>query len=224
MPPNSISPHDQSGSQRRHAARAALRHLSSVDARMRRLIERIGPFRPIITRDPFAAIIGSVIQQQVSMSSAAAVQKRVRQLCPRGRLTAKTLLAAPVQDLRAAGLSRQKAAYVKNVSAAFANRTLTAAGLRRMSDDDVVAATTAIKGIGPWTAEMLLIFCLERPDIWPVGDLGLRKAVGGFLNLNATPAPAELHGVADAWRPYRTYATWYLWRSLEGPLMPGIKL
>ena len=209
---------------RRQDALAALRHLRQTGPQMRRLVDRIGPFRPIITADPFTAIIGSIIQQQVSMTAAAAIQKRVRRLAARGRLTAKTLLATPDDQLRAAGLSRQKTAYIKNVSAAFVNRDITAAGLRRMSDDQVVEATTAIKGIGRWTADMLLIFCLERPDVWPVGDLGLRKAVRGFLGCEVAPSPGNLQDLADPWRPYRTYATWYLWRSLEGPLMPGIEL
>ena len=205
-------------------AHAALRHLRQADARLGRLIERIGPYRPVICRDPFVALISSVIQQQVSMPAAATIEKRVRALCPRGRLTSAALLALSEQELRGAGLSRQKAAYVRNVADAFASRTLTPARLRRMSDAEVVEATTRLKGIGRWTAEMLLIFCLERADVWPVDDLGLRKAVQNFLGLGEMPRPAAIEDVADGWRPYRSYATWYLWRSLEGPLMPGVAL
>ena len=145
-------------------------------------------------------------------------------LCPRRRLTPAAIMALDHDTLRAAGLSRQKAAYVRNMAEAFASRELSAAKLRRMSDDEVVEATTRIKGVGRWTAEMLLIFCLERPDVWPVDDLGLRKAVRNFLAMTEMPRPAEIQAVADPWRPYRSYATWYLWRSLEGPLMPGVAL
>jgi len=203
---------------------AAVRHLRRVGARLARLIERIGAHRPIITRDPFQALIGSILQQQVSMSAAAAVHKRLRTSCPRGRLTPRAVLALERERLRKVGLSRQKTAYVHNVADAFVSGTLTAARLRRMSDDEVIAATTSIKGVGRWTAEMLLIFCLERPDVWPVDDLGLRKAVRDFLNLKEIPPPRDIQDLADPWQPYRSYATWYLWRSLEGPLMPGISL
>ena len=158
------------------------------------------------------------------MPAAATIRKRVQALCPRGRFTSAALLALTEAELRGAGLSRQKAAYVRNVADAFASRTLTPARLRRMSDEEVVEATTRLKGIGRWTAEMLLIFCLERADVWPVDDLGLRKAVQNFLGLGEMPRPAAIEDVADAWRPYRSFATWYLWRSLEGPLMPGVAL
>lgn len=158
------------------------------------------------------------------MSAAVAIYERLRNLCPRARLTPAAVLALDRRALRGAGLSRQKAASVHNVAEAFASRTLTAAGLRRMSDEEVIAATTRIKGVGRWTAEMLLIFCLQRRDVWPVDDLGLKKAVGKLLGLDELPPAATMHEVAEPWRPYRTYATWYLWRSLEGPLMPGVAL
>ncbi len=208
--------------QRQRAAHTALRHLRRVDPRLRQLIDHIGPHRPQITRAPFRALLGSIIHQQVSMSAAAAIQRRVRDLCPRGRLTPAALLALSEDTLRGAGLSRQKATYVRNVAEEFAARRLTPAKLRRWSDAEVIAATTRIKGVGRWTAEMLLIFCLERPDVWPVDDLGLRKAVRHLLRLKELPAAASLHELAEPWRPYRSYATWYLWRSLDGPLMPGI--
>jgi DNA-3-methyladenine glycosylase II len=209
---------------RRRTALVAIRRLRQVDPRLGRLIAQIGPFRPDITPDPFIALIGSIIQQQLSMAAATTIYRRVRGLCPRQRLTPKAILALDDDALRGVGLSRQKAAYLRNLADAFATRTLTAAGLRAGSDDEVIAATTAIKGIGRWTAEMLLMFCLERPDVWPVDDLGLRKAVRNFLRLGELPPAAAIRELADPWRPYRSYATWYLWRSLEGPLMPGVAL
>jgi DNA-3-methyladenine glycosylase II len=209
---------------RRRRALAACRHLSGADARLRTLIRRIGPHRPIITADPFVALVGSIVQQQISMSAAAAIQKRVKALCPRGRVTPAALRALDHDALRGAGLSRSKARYLQDLADHFATRRLTAAGLRRMSDEEVIETTTAVKGIGRWTAEMLLIFCLERPDVWPIDDLGLRKAVRGFLDLPDLPDKPTITDLAEPWRPYRSYATWYLWRSLEGPLMPGIEL
>jgi len=206
---------------RRRAALAATRHLRAIDERLARLIERIGPFSPAITPSPFVALVGSIIHQQVSMSAGRAIGRRFRSLCA-GRLTPPRVLSCTADQLRAVGLSRQKAAYIRNIAEAFAARTLTAARLRRMSDDEVIEATTALKGVGRWTAEMLLIFCLERPDVWPVDDFGLRKAVQLFAGLAELPAPNAIRDLADPWRPYRTYATWYLWRSLDGPVLPAI--
>jgi DNA-3-methyladenine glycosylase II len=206
---------------RRRTALLATRYLRRADVRLARLIERIGPYCPVITSDPLVALVGSIIHQQVSMSAAAAIRRRLRKLCG-GRLTAPRILRMSVEELRAVGLSRQKAAYVRNIAEAFVVHTLTAARLRRMSDDEVIAATTALKGVGRWTAEMLLIFCLERPDIWPVDDFGLRKAAQLFFGLSEMPTPAAIRHLADPWRPYRSYATWYLWRSLDGPIAPRI--
>jgi DNA-3-methyladenine glycosylase II len=188
---------------------------------MAHLVERVGPFCPVVVRDPFLALVGSIIHQQVSMSAAAAIRRRLCGLCDH-RLTPAGVLRLSTADLRGAGLSRQKAEYVGNVAEAFATGTLTAARLRRMPDEEVIGATTAIKGVGRWTAEMLLIFCLERPDVWPVDDFGLRKAARNFFGLPEAPTPAALRDLGDPWRPYRSYATWYLWRSLEGPLVPAV--
>jgi DNA-3-methyladenine glycosylase II len=207
--------------QRRETRRAA--RLLRKDPRLAQLIKRIGPFCPVVTHDPFLALVGSVLHQQVSMSAAAAIQRRLRALCDH-RLTPARILRWSTSDLRGAGLSRQKAEYVRNIAEAFSTRQLTARKLRRMSDDEVVAAATAIKGVGRWTAEMLLIFCLERPDVWPMDDFGLRKAVQNLLGLAELPRPAAIRNLADPWRPYRTHATWYLWRSLDGPRPPAVTL
>ncbi len=207
-----------------NARAAATRHLCRVDPRLAALIKGLGPYRPTITRDPFAALVGSIVQQQVSMAAGTTIYRRLRRCCPRGRLTPAALLALDDAALRGAGLSRQKASYVHNVAAEFAARRLTRAGLRRMSDNEVIAATTLIKGVGRWTAEMLLIFSLERPDVWPVDDLGLRRAVQLFLGAETPPTAAEMHALGEPWRPHRTCASWYLWQSLGGPVVPGVAL
>ena len=210
--------------QRRRVALAAARYLSRQDPRLAAIIKHIGPHRPIITPNPFVALVGAILQQQVSMSAAAAMHRRLKGLCPRGRITPPAILLLDGDELRGAGLSRQKARYVRDLAQAFASGTLSSRRLRRMSDEQVIDTTTQVKGVGRWTAEMLLIFCLERPDVWPIDDLGLRKAVRQFLQLDDMPDPPTLGQLAEPWRPYRSYATWYLWRSLEGPLMPGMAL
>ena len=208
--------------QRRRTALIAAKYLSKKDTRLKRLIAQIGPHRPTITPDPFAALVGAITQQQVSMNAAAAIHQRVRALC--GRVTPAAILALDDSELRGAGLSRQKTRYVRGIAEAFASGVLSTRKLRRMSDEDVIAATTRLAGVGRWTAEMLLIFCLERPDVWPIDDLGLQRALRRFLKVERLPAVAALRALAEPWCPYRSYATWYLWRSLEGPLMPGIAL
>ncbi|MGE0481179.1 MAG: DNA-3-methyladenine glycosylase [Phycisphaerae bacterium] len=210
--------------QRRAEAETAVRHLLTVEPRFTPLVRLHGLERPIITPDPFVALVGSVLQQQVSMKAAAAMYERLRARCPRRRITPAAIHALTPARLRAAGLSRQKARYVRAIADQFADGRLTARRLRAMSDEQVVAATTEIVGVGRWTAEMLLIFCLDRADVWPVGDLGLRKALALFLGLPEMPREKHIENTADAWRPYRTYATWYLWRSLEGGVMPGVRL
>ncbi len=213
---------EQTGVARRWQARAALRHLSAADPRLAELIRRIGPYTPQLTPDPFQALVGSIVHQQVSMAAATAIRRRLCALCPRQRVTPRTLLAVSLNDLRSAGVSRPKAKYLHGLADAFATRRLTAAGLKSRSDEDVIAAVTELPGVGRWTAEMLLIFCLERSDVWPSDDLGLRTAVRKFLGLKEVPHPRDIQHVADPWRPYRSVATWYLWRSLDGPIQPTI--
>lgn len=210
--------------ERRTRALKATRRLSKVEPQMAALIRAAGPHRLIIHPDPFTTLLGSIVQQQISMTAAAAIRGRLQDLCPRRRFTAKAILAIDEADLRAAGLSRQKAIYVRDLAAHFADGRLRAAKLRKLDDEEVIQATTQVHGIGRWTAEMLLMFCLEREDVWPIDDLGLRKAAQRYLGLADSPKADIMRDFGERWRPYRSYASWYLWRSLEGPLMPGVAL
>ena len=209
---------------RDQTARAAIRHLARADQRLGALIKAIGPFRPSIDTDPFITLVGSILQQQISMSAAASVQKKLVALCPRRRIRPEHILNLSDNELRSAGISRQKCRYLRSLAEHFASGELSTRKLRSMDDEEIIAATTRVVGIGRWTAEMLLIFCLERPDVWPVDDLGLRKAAQAFFQLPEPPPPKTLLPLGDPWRPFRTYASWYLWRSLEGPFMPGVVL
>jgi len=202
--------------------RNAQRHFRRVAPELAALMARIGPFAPKVTSNPFVALLGSITHQQVSMAAGTTIFNRLLDLCPRRRLTPAAIQALDEPTLRTAGLSRQKVTYIRNIADEFASGHLTSAKLRRMPDEDVIAATTRIKGVGRWTAEMLLIFSLERPDVWPIDDLGLRNAVQRHLGSVTPLKPAELTALAEPWRPYRTIATWYLWRSLENPVQPGI--
>lgn len=209
---------------RRQLAERAVAHLSANSVTLSAIISAVGPHRPILSRDPFRTLIGSIIQQQISMSAAAAIQNRLRDACPDRRVAADAVLALRKQSLRRIGLSNQKAEYVRDLAAHFVDGRLSARKLRRMSDEQVIEATTQVRGVGRWTAEMLLIFCLERPDVWPIDDLGIRKAVRKLLELADMPDRATLEATGAPLRPFRSYASWYLWRSLEGPLMPGVAI
>ncbi len=207
---------------REETARTAIAELKARDARLGALIGRIGAYRPAYQADPFLTLVHSITQQQVSMSAAAAIFKRLKALCPRGRVRPAAILALEAGDLRSVGLSWRKAGYVRDLAEHFDTGQLQTRRLRMMSDEEVVEAVTKVKGIGRWTAEMLLMFCLERPDVWPIDDLGVRKAAQAFFELAEMPTASAIRDLADRWRPHRSYATWYLWRSLEGPNMPGI--
>lgn len=202
--------------------RAALRHLRNADERLARVIKQVGPYELQITRDPFVALLGSMLHQQISMKAAATIRARVRDLCPAKRISARNIMAISEHALRGAGLSRQKVRYFRDLSEHFLDGRLKAASLRKMDDEQVLAATTQVIGIGKWTAEMLLIFCLQRPDVWPIDDLGVQVASRKMLGKRKPLERAKLQSLADPWRPYRSYATWYLWRSLDGPVTPGL--
>ena len=172
----------------------------------------------LITRegDIFCGLVEAIVSQQLSTRAAATIYGRVRGLLPNGGSpTPEGLMSLPDDALRGAGLSRQKLAYMRDLSQKMLDGSINAQALSAMSDDEIVAELTKIKGIGRWTVEMLLIFRLTRPDVFPVGDLGIVKAMQKAYNLRGTPNVKRLHAIAEQWRPYRTVASWYLWASLE---------
>jgi DNA-3-methyladenine glycosylase II len=137
-------------------------------------------------------------------------------------MTPESLAALDEVRFRAAGISRQKAAYLRDLAGKVTGGTVPLHHVDAMPDEDVVAALTAIKGIGRWTAEMFLIFRLQRPDVLPVGDLGIQNAIQKAYRLRKKPTPDRMRKLAAAWQPYRSVACWYLWRSLDSP-SPGLK-
>ncbi|MGF1632359.1 MAG: DNA-3-methyladenine glycosylase family protein [Phycisphaerae bacterium] len=194
-------------------------HLAA-DPVLRGLIERVGPCTLSPRTDHFVVLCQSIFNQQLSVKGAATLFGRFRDQFPRRRPTPKVVAAfiasAPEETLRHVGLSRQKRSYLADLSAQFADGRIRPAKLAAMSDDEVVDYLTQVKGIGRWTAEMLLIFNLNRPDVLPVDDLGLIDAAKLAYGLPARPTRQELAAMAEPWRPWRTLATWYLWRGKEG--------
>jgi DNA-3-methyladenine glycosylase II len=193
----------------------ARRSLRRRDPVLGGVIRRVGACTLRPRGDPYRSLLHSVVYQQLAGSAARAIAGRLRSRFG-GRYPAPPrLLAAPEAELRAAGLSRQKIATMKAVARAFDDGTLESRRLHRMEAAEVVEAVTRIKGIGEWTAHMLLMFSLGHPDVLPVGDYGVRRGAMALYDLPELPKPLELTAVAERWRPYRSVASWYLWRHVE---------
>jgi len=197
--------------------RRAVAHLRAADPVLAAVIDRVGPCRWVVQDgvEPFAALVSSIVYQQISGKAAAAILARVNALGGGGRLRPAHVAAATDEVLRGCGLSRQKIAYLRDL-AAHAQNGRGLAGLHRHDDEAVIERLTVVKGIGRWTAEMFLMFRLGRPDVLPVDDYGIRKAMQRAYRMRALPKPDRMRRVAESWRPYRTIACWYLWRSLGG--------
>lgn len=193
----------------------ARRALARRDPVLGAVIRRVGPCGLVPRGDPYRYLVRSILYQQITGHAARAIEGRLRAAFG-GRIPAPARLrAAPPARLRACGLSRQKIASLHALAEAFDERVLDGRRLARLDDDAVVEAVTVVRGVGPWTAHMLLMFSLGRPDVLPVGDYGVRKGAMALYGLPALPRPAELEGLAEPWRPWRSVASWYLWRALE---------
>ena len=166
--------------------------------------------------DPFHALLHAIIAQQLSTKAAKTIEGRFSALFDGGPTPAAVARASD-EKLRAVGLSPQKLKYVRDLCARILDESLNLDALALLTDDEVIEALTSVKGIGRWTAEMFLMFRLHRPDVLPVGDLGIVKAVQRAYKLRALPTPARLMKIGETWRPYRSVACWYLWASLDAP-------
>ena len=197
----------------------ACRHLCVVDPAMGSLIGRVGDFtmRPVPTHSLFQVLVRSIVYQQLTGKAAATILGRVVGLfAPKRFPTPGDLLEVSPDRLRSAGLSTAKTAALKDLAARTLDGTVPSlARVRLMDDEEIIERLIAVRGIGRWTVEMLLIFKLGRPDVLPVGDLGVRKGFAVTLGKRKLPQPAAMVRRAERWRPYRSVASWYLWRALE---------
>jgi DNA-3-methyladenine glycosylase II len=189
----------------------AVSHLRAADPVLAAVIDAVGPYELIPSAQGFRALANAIISQQISIKAAAAIMARLDALL--GEIVPERLLAVTPEELRAIGLSGQKARYLRDLAERAALGALDLAALPALDDDTVIAQLTAVKGIGRWTAEIYLMFALGRPDVLPADDLGLRYAAQQFYLLPAPPPSAELRRIGEAWRPYRSVASWYLWRG-----------
>ena len=197
------------------------KELARRDPKLAALIARVGRFtvRPAGVVRPFHALAESIAYQQLSGKAAATIFGRVRALYPRRKwLAPELVLATSDESLRGAGLSRSKVAAIKDLAAKTVDGTVPkAAALAAMSDEEIIARLTTVRGIGRWTVEMLLLFDLGRLDVWPVDDYGVRKGYARVFARKQVPAPKELLAIGERWRPFRSVAAWYFWRALELP-------
>ncbi len=172
--------------------------------------------------DPFIAMVEAIVWQQLSGKAAATIYGRVLDLLPNRALTPAALLAVPRTTLRQAGLSNAKVAYICDLATQVSAGSVHLGALDSLDDEAVIEELTKVKGIGRWTAEMFLMFRLHRPDVFPIGDLGIVNAIVRAYRLRKPPTPARLHKIAASWQPYRSVACWYLWASLD-TVTPGKK-
>jgi DNA-3-methyladenine glycosylase II len=200
---------------------------SSDYAKARRVLARRDPvIRELMRRhgecglaraqraDPFRALLHAIIAQQLSTKAAATIEARLASLFA-GQPTSAAIAATPDDRLRAVGISPQKLGYIRDLCRRTLDGSLALDRLDTLSDEDVIASLTSVKGIGRWTAEMFLMFRLHRPDVLPLGDLGILKAVQRAYKLRLKPTPVRLTRLGENWRPYRSVACWYLWASLD---------
>jgi 3-methyladenine DNA glycosylase/8-oxoguanine DNA glycosylase len=215
---------------------SACEHLSRIDRQLARVIAHAGPCRlqQETTQSIFAALLESIIYQQLNGKVAAIISARVKALFPEntkrirtrrglvdGFPTPEQILAASDERLRSAGLSRNKMLAIRDLAAKTLDGTVpTVKQAHRMSDDDLIERLTEVRGIGRWTVEMLLIFRLGRPDVFPVDDYGVRKGFAKMRKLEELPKPKELMAYGERWRPYRSVASWYLWRAADTKALP----
>ena len=199
----------------RFSARAAYAHLRAVDPVVARLIEEHGPYRPRPGGDPYGSLVRSIMFQQLAGAAARAIQRRCFALYGDEERTPTPLeiLATTDEAFRGAGVSRQKAGYLRDLAQRCVDGTVEFHAMGDLSGDEVVEELTAVKGIGEWSAHMFLMFELGRPDVLPVGDLGVRKGMRVAYGLAETPTPARAKEIGEPWAPYRSVGSWYMWRA-----------
>jgi len=194
-----------------------LKHLKQADKKMGRLIAEFE--KPEFKKDLnyFEALVRAIVYQQLSGKAAATIYKRFKNLFIKNKYPSPIMvMERSHEELRSVGLSNQKASYIHNIATAFHTGAIPK-DINTIGDKEVIECLTTIKGVGPWTAEMFLMFTLNRPDVFPVTDLGIQKGFQLFFQLDKLPRPDQMIKNAEPWRPYRTLASWYLWRLVEGP-------
>jgi DNA-3-methyladenine glycosylase II len=194
---------------------SAMLHLRKADPVMARIIKRVGPCQFTVREPTFETLARSITFQQLNGKAAATIFGRLRKATGQ-KFTARAFLKLTHEQLRACGLSRQKIASLQDLAERVVRREIVFRKLVDLQDEEIIATLSRVRGVGVWTAQMFLIFALERPNVMPLADLGIRHAVRKAYGLEELPKPGELSKLAEKWHPYCSIASWYLWRSLDG--------
>jgi DNA-3-methyladenine glycosylase II len=196
---------------------AAVVHLRAVDPVLAALVDRFGPYEPRWHADAYSRLVTSILYQQLAGNAARAIMRKWLSIYSDEQRvpTPEEILATTEEQFRAAGVSRQKAAYFRDLALHVFEKRLDFDHLDELPDADVIERLTAVKGIGAWTAHMFLMFHLGRPDVLPVGDLGVRNGMKIAYGLEATPTPKQASEIGEKWKPYRSVGSWYMWRAVE---------
>jgi DNA-3-methyladenine glycosylase II len=184
------------------------------DPKLAKIIYQVGKYEISLVKNPYKSLIDAIITQQLSGAAADSISKKFQKLYQRYPKPINVINTSD-SKLRSVGLSKMKVTYIKDLSEKIQSKELRISSLKDRSDEEVISRLTQVKGIGRWTAEMFLIFSLGRLDVLPVGDLGLRKGIQRLYSMPELPEKDKIEEIAERWRPYRTVATWYIWKSLN---------
>ena len=210
---------DRRSSQELPSRRRILNHFNECDPKMARVIQTMGPLRLKRNRNYFLVLCQSIVSQQISVAAADTIYSRFHKLFDGKTPTPERVAKLKDAPLRTAGLSRQKAAYLKDLSHRFLDGTIRSRQLNYLDNEEIIEQLTRVHGIGRWTAEMFLIFSLNRLDVLPVDDLGLQAAVQNIYGMKVRPDAKRLRTIGKKWNPFETVATWYAWRSLNANII-----
>ncbi len=195
----------------------ALKHLQASDPKFARLIKLIGPCLLPCHRQHYATLVKSIISQQISTKAAESIYGRFCAAIAPARMLPAPVAALSEEEMKAAGLSPQKRGYLRDLTNKVISREVRLNQLHKLTDEEIIAELTLVKGIGIWTAQMFLIFSLNRPNVFPSEDLGVRNALRNVYRLSTSPDKKEALKIAEPWAPFGSVAAWYLWRSLDLP-------
>jgi DNA-3-methyladenine glycosylase II len=193
----------------------AIQYLCKADSNLEKIIKVVGKYSIKIRNDPFQSLIESIIYQQLAGKAANAIYNRFINYYDNKQVTPTRILNSPNDNLKKVGLSNRKIDYLKDLASHVYDGRINLEELPTMNDEEIINKLVNVKGIGRWTSEMFLIFSLGRQDVLPVTDLGVRKAIQKVYSLSELPKPNTMMEIAEPWRPYRSIATWYLWKSLS---------
>jgi len=195
--------------------RKAINHLKKADPVLAAIIQKAGPYRAKYMEPVFQTLVRSIVYQQLSGKAAMTIFNRLAEAARVAPLTPESILKMRPQKMRTLGLSKQKTIYIRELAKLTRDGDIQFERLPEMEDDAIIETLTRVKGVGVWTVQMFLMFALQRPNVLPVGDLGVRAAMKKAYGLAELPKPQEMESIAAAWHPYRSIASWYMWRSLE---------